>query len=55
MFNINYLKFTPCNMSKFQEDTLALIKDKDKVIDSLLATNTYTLYDIAFPNPKDSK
>jgi hypothetical protein len=54
LFNIPYLKFTPCPMSKLQQDTLATIKDIDE-IESLLSSGTYTLYDMVFPNPDSDK
>lgn len=54
LFNIPYLKLTPCPMSKFHQSTLSTIKDIDE-IESLLTTGAYTLYDMVFPNPDDNK
>ena len=55
LFDIAYLKFIPCTMSTFQMETLSMVKDKTKDIESLLSTNAYTLYDIAFPSPNSTK
>lgn len=54
LFNIPYLKFIPCPMSKLQQDTLSTIKNIDE-IESLLSSGTYTLYDMIFPNPDSDK
>lgn len=54
LFNIPYLKFTSCPMSKLQQDTLSTIKDIDS-IESLLSSGTYTLYDMVFPDPDSDK
>lgn len=51
LFNIPYLKFTPCPMSKLQQDTMVSIKNIDE-IDTLLVSGAYTLYDMVFPNPE---
>ena len=45
--NIPYLKITKCEMSKFHADSL---KAEQQVTPNLSAI-TYTLYDMAFPNP----
>ena len=56
--DIKYVKFTKCVMSKLLIDTIAEVKkletDEDE-IESLIVNGTYTLYDIAFPNPDSNK
>ena len=54
LFNIPYLKFISCPMSKLQQDTLSTIKDIDE-IETLLTSGSYTLYDMVFPNPDNDK
>ena len=57
IINVPYLKFIICPMTKFHEQTLKYehtnLENRlvEKASNSGLASNSYTLYDIAFPNP----
>lgn len=50
-----YLKFIECVMSSYQERTLRKYKKHDPNFETLLASESLTLYDMAFPNPDSDK
>ena len=49
-----YLKFVECPMSNFQLNTLMDHKKHDPNFETLLSSESMSLYDIVFPNPDDS-
>lgn len=49
--DIPYLKFTECQMSAYQDRTLREFKKHDPEFETLLSSESITLYDMAYPNP----